>query len=197
MQNKCGEFMDFEKAEKFISKRLNDKRLEHSKRVAKLAVFLAEKHRVSKTKAYIAGLFHDLAKNLEKERVFKILDKIGNQEKILRENYKLAHGEIAAYLLKTDFKLYDEDVLNAIRYHTYGRKNMCKLEKIIYIADATEPLHDYKNIDRIRKLSITDLDRAVYEYAVINTSSLLKKAVLIHTNAIDLINDFVFKEKNN
>ena len=32
----------------------------------------------------------------------------------------------------------DDEIVNAIKYHTTGKENMTILEKIIYLADATE-----------------------------------------------------------
>ena len=43
--------------------------------------------------------------------------------------------EAGAIVAKDEYGIEDEDILNAIRFHTVGRPNMSLLEKIIYIAD--------------------------------------------------------------
>ena len=54
----------------------------------------------------------------------------------------------------------DEDVLNAVRYHTTGRKGMSRLEKILYLADAIEPGRDYPQVGALREAAEEDLDKA-------------------------------------
>ena len=57
----------------------------------------------------------------------------------------------------------NEDVLNAIRYHTTGRAGMSLLEKIIYIADYIEPMR-FKSPDlpEIRTAAFRDLNECMY-----------------------------------
>ena len=49
--------------------------------------------------------------------------------------------------------LQDEDILNAIRYHTTGRAEMSKLEKIIYIADMIEPNRKFDGVEALREIA--------------------------------------------
>ena len=58
------------------------------------------------------------------------------------------------------FGIDDEDILNAIAYHTTGRAGMSTLEKIIFLADAIEPGRHYLGVEEIRKVAETDLDGA-------------------------------------
>ena len=55
----------------------------------------------------------------------------------------------------------DEEVLNAIRWHTTGRENMSKLEKIIYIADMIEPSRSFDGVEEIREATLKALDNGV------------------------------------
>ncbi|MPN28243.1 hypothetical protein SDC9_175684 [bioreactor metagenome] len=54
----------------------------------------------------------------------------------------------------------DNDILNAVSYHTTGRSNMSQLEKIIYLADAIEPNREYPGVDELRKAAFVNLDEA-------------------------------------
>ena len=56
----------------------------------------------------------------------------------------------------------DEDVLNAVRYHTSGRPNMSDLEKLIFLADMLEPGRDFKGIEKLRKTLASDLNECMY-----------------------------------
>ncbi|MBO4991447.1 MAG: bis(5'-nucleosyl)-tetraphosphatase (symmetrical) YqeK, partial [Firmicutes bacterium] len=54
----------------------------------------------------------------------------------------------------------DEDMLNAVRFHTTGRKGMSLLEKIIFLADAIEPNRSYPGVNDLRAMSEQNLDKA-------------------------------------
>ena len=78
------------------------------------------------------------------------------------DNANLSHGKIAAIMIQRDFDISDEDIINAVSYHTTGRPNMSLLEKIIYIADAVEPNRNYPGVDELRRVVKEDLDKAIY-----------------------------------
>ena len=59
--------------------------------------------------------------------------------------------------------VHDPEVLGAIRWHTTGRANMTRLEKIVYLADMIEPNRKpYPGLKALRKLCMTDLDQAMH-----------------------------------
>jgi ribosome silencing factor RsfS/YbeB/iojap len=78
---------------------------------------------------------------------------------------QLAHSKLAAAIIKDRFGVDDEDIINAISFHTTGREGMSLLEKIIYVADATEPNRTYKDAKRLNALAFKNLDQACFEVA--------------------------------
>ena len=57
----------------------------------------------------------------------------------------------------------DEDILDAIRYHTTGNVDMTLLQKITYLADYIEPWRNKAtNLPAIREAAFQDLDKALY-----------------------------------
>ena len=62
------------------------------------------------------------------------------------------HQFAGAYVAEKHFGIEDEDVLNAIRYHTSGRPNMSELEKLIFLADMLEEERSYEGVELLRKL---------------------------------------------
>ncbi|HUM56656.1 MAG TPA: bis(5'-nucleosyl)-tetraphosphatase (symmetrical) YqeK, partial [Bacillota bacterium] len=90
------------------------------------------------------------------------------------QNPDLSHSKIAAFLMEKELDIRDEDVLNAVKYHTTGRANMSKLEKVIFLADSIEPGRDYPGIEKIRELSNKDLDAACLS-AIENTIEYLHR----------------------
>ena len=128
----------------YIEKHLKPSRLEHTMQVTKLAKEMAKRFGADVNKAEIAALLHDMAK-------YEIRPGV---------NMDFAHSKIGAEMSRDIFGIEDEDILNAIAYHTTGRAGMSTLEKIIFLADAIEPGRNYPGVDEIRRAAETDLDGA-------------------------------------
>lgn len=149
----------------YVQARLSPKRYQHTKGVVKMALKLAQKHDVNSDKVFIAALFHDVAKELSLDE-----QKLQCEELDIRldefelEHRDLAHGKIGAALLERDWNIHDQEILNSIAYHTVGRENMTDMEKIVYIADMIElGRKPYPAMEKIRRLAVVDLDKAMYE----------------------------------
>ena len=77
--------------------------------------------------------------------------------------------------MKDILKIDDDDILNAVSFHTTGRPAMSQIEKIIYISDAIEiNRKPYPNLEKIRELALTDLDKAC-EMSLKNTINFLNE----------------------
>lgn len=109
-------------------------------------------------KAFIAGLYHDCAKGIEDELLQKY--NIG----LFAEFKSTAHAPLGALLARDMFSIDDNDVLDAICWHCTGKELMSVLDKIIFLADAIEPLRNYPNVEHIRKCSKISLDAGVLAY---------------------------------
>ena len=142
-------------------------RMEHSIRVANLAASRALKLKISERQAITAALFHDCGKNLTSDSPylegFVLPNTWGEVPKSVWHQYA------GAYVAEKHFGITDEDVLNAIRYHTSGRPNMSELEKLIFLADMLEEERCYEGVDMLRRLfwqggDLDDcLETALYE----------------------------------
>ena len=89
----------------------------------------------------------------------------------------LLHGKVGAYIARTKFGIHDEEILQAIPWHTTGRPNMSLLEKIIFIADYIEPSRNpIPELDEIRQLAFIDIDKAM-EKILCNTLKFLESKV--------------------
>lgn len=132
-------------------------RLLHSIIVAQISKSLAIIHSVDKDEAFIAGLFHDYAK-YESNNFFK--NNIEENEfDEYSENDDAYHGIAAANYLNNRLKLTNESYL-AIRNHVFGRKEMTKLEKIVFISDSVY-LNGKNNSRNIYKVATKCLDEAI------------------------------------
>ena len=156
--------IDIYKLQNKMKKALEPKRYEHTLGVAYTAANLAFVYGYDEKKALVAGLLHDSAKCLTHQKRISVCKK--NQIEIStveKQNPVLLHAKVGAFYAKEKYGVRDTDILNAILYHTTGRPNMSLLDKIIYVADFTEP-HRKKlpNLDEIRKKAFEDIDLAIY-----------------------------------
>lgn len=139
----------------FLKSRLNEQRLKHVGGVAYLAEKYAKKIGESADKAHIAGLLHDVAKNMQiseyPDFAFPntIVDEVPRQ---------VVHQFLGAYVAEKVLGISDLEVLDAIRWHTTGRPNMSKLEKIVFIADLLEPSRNYAEVDLLRRACEKDFE---------------------------------------
>lgn len=151
----------------FIKNKLNqmlpEGRVNHSLNVANCAVKLSKIYNCDEEKAYLAGIVHDCAKYLSHEKVEDYINKyeiyLDNLEE---DNLALSHSVIGSFIAKYEFNIEDDDIINAVKYHTTGRENMSLLEKIIYMADLIEEGRNYPNVDLLRELAYSGkLDQAL------------------------------------
>lgn len=143
----------------YIKKNFSEKRRIHTEGVRVTAIHLAKKYGADVKKAETAALFHDMFRGLSEDILNYYVKNLGLPDKYLN-NRNLAHGKIAAKIMEKDYGITDEDTLNAVSFHTTGRAGMSLLEKVIYIADATEPNRSYPGVNELRRLAEDDLDKA-------------------------------------
>lgn len=148
----------------YLKKNIKKKRYHHILRVADTAEKLAIVHDIPADKVYTAALLHDCAKGNEESLLKDYKNIIVNEWVSLEEELKeksLIHGPLAGIIARDVFGIEEKDILNAVIYHTTGRENMTKLEKIVFLADKLEPKRDYPGVDKIRETAQIDLEKAV------------------------------------
>ena len=154
---------DVRKLTKAMEETLSGKRFQHTLGVAYTAAAMAMKYDVDVKKALIAGLLHDCAKCMSDEKLLKLSEKENIEvTDVERRNPYLLHAKVGAMLASKEYDIDDEEILDAITYHTTGRPGMTDLDKIVFVADYIEPGRDKApNLAKVRKLAFEDLDGAV------------------------------------
>lgn len=147
-----------------VKKKLPFKRFCHTMGVASTAANLAICHGSDMEQAFLAGLFHDIAKCYDDKELLEKADKIGLEISTSeREAPYLLHGKVGAWQTVRKYGIDDEEIADAIRYHTTGRPDMSLLGKIIFTADYIEPMRTIiPGLTDIRKMAFKDIDEAVY-----------------------------------
>ena len=166
-----------------LEKELSPYRFTHSVETAKVARNLALIYGADPCLAEFAGLCHDIAKELPKHRCKALMKayKVALDPSVLKTP-NLAHGEIGAGILRETFSIDEPEVLEAIKWHTYGAESMSLLCKIVYVADIIEPTRDFEGVDHIRHLAATSLEAAMLYYVELSDRYLSEKNKLAHGN---------------
>ena len=169
--------MDILSLQQEMSKILKPKRYLHVLGVEFTCASLAMRYHADLKKAQIAGLLHDCAKYLSDEMQLKECSTYQlNISEIEQRIPALIHSKLGAYYARNRYGIEDEEILNAIVYHTTGRPNMTLLEKIVYTADYIEPSRStmkMRGLTEIRAKAFEDIDEAI---------------VMIASNTIDYVN---------
>lgn len=161
-----------------LKKRLPDKRASHCIFVAEFLGSFAEKAGVDHDLGVTAGLLHDLCRNLSNEdmvqraREYDIpIDDIASERPVL------LHGPVAAEEARRELDVDDEEIYEAIYWHTTGRPGLCRLGQALYVADFSEPTRSYPEAARAREILRADgFDAALHFVATCKSNMAAKKA---------------------
>lgn len=179
--------MDYESVKYVISKRLSEKRYKHSLGVAEIAEKLARKYGEDEKTARMAGILHDVTKELSEKEQAELIKKYKIKlDDVEKNEPKLHHAITAPVYLKNCIRLPD-NVVNAIRYHTTGRANMSLLEKIIYLADYIEPSRNFEGVEELRELAFNDINEALRRALEMSVEEVKRNGKTVHKNTIEAI----------
>jgi nicotinate-nucleotide adenylyltransferase len=173
-----------------LDEKLNAKRYTHSLNVADTARELAEHYGYEDTeKAYVTGLLHDICKNDSEQSQLEMVRKSSRSvNSIDLITPPLYHAIAGAWYVENKLGIRDDEMLDAIRYHTEGRANMTLLDKIIFTADIVSADRDFEDVEYYRELAKKDLDKTVLEYLNFSIMDLLKKNICLSTHSVNAYN---------
>ena len=184
--------MSITEYKKIIKYMMSEDRYNHCVNVSKEAVKLAKRYDGDEEKAAVAGILHDITKEMPKEEQLQIMhDSDIILDDIQKNAPKLWHGISGSVYIKKHFGIEDEDILNAICYHTTGRAGMSLLEKIIFVADFTSEERTYKGVATMRKKSRKSLEDAMLYGFKFTFSDLSSRELAIHPDELACYNEIV------
>lgn len=153
--------MNLENLREATRKQMPEKRWKHTLGVVSTAIKLAERFGGDPFKAELAALLHDYSKAWPIDRMEVIIREQHLPEELLHFDKELWHSHVGAWAVRSEHQITDEEVLDAIRYHTSGRIKMSQLDKIVCLADYIEPGRDYPAVSKIRKLAKDSMEEAL------------------------------------
>lgn len=176
-----------------VQMQMSEQRFVHVLGVEQMAVALAKKYGADPSKASIAALCHDYAKERsDDDFIFEIKRKYLNPE-LLKWNNAIWHGIVGAEFVHDELGVDDEEILQAVRVHTTGSRAMSLLDKVLFVADYVEKNRRFPGVEEARELAITDLDAAVRYELTHTLQFLISKGQAIYPKMIETYNYYVAK----
>ncbi len=174
--------------ENTLQSRLSPHRFAHSLGVMKEAEVLAKIHGASVKKARIAGLLHDMTKEVPKEEHFRLFEKYHLPlDENLKTNKNLWHAWSASAAVQEEFSLTDPEIVGAIRYHTTGKADMTVLEQVLYMADLTDETRTYEDVEFYRALAHDHLEKACLLALEWCRDDVMRRGFEVHTDMLEAI----------
>ena len=190
--------MTIEEMRILLQQSLKPKRYEHSVRVYRTALKMAEQYHADAEKVAVAALIHDCGRQISKEASAAKAKELGIPVDPVEEAQPiLLHAKLGVYyaIHKYGVSPDDREVLDAIRYHSTGTADMTQTAKIVFLADLIEPGRDFEGVEAIREASFEDLDRGMLLSYDNTIRYLLEDGLLIHPDAVAGYNQLAAENK--
>ena len=167
---------------------------DHVQRARRVAGELARRHGVDEARADLGAAGHDIARAVKGEVLLEEAKRYGIRvHPVERHSPILLHGRIAALWLEREDGVTDTEVLQAVRWHTTGRKDMGQVAKVVFLADKLDPhkVERYAHLAEVEALAHKSLDRAILEYVNSEMDYLLRRGYPIHPATLGLRNQLL------
>jgi len=190
------ESLTLKAARQFVEPRVSEKRFRHIEGVAKFAKQLAQVSAVDPFLAELSGWLHDACKHVKDKELVAMADRFGMQlHPIDREQGRLIHGPVAAYVLKEELGLTNTSVLDAISEHTLGAVPMSDLSKVTFLADCLEEsrpeIYRQPILNALDMKGDVNLNKAMLIALDLGLQMLIADKAVIHPRTVECRNYFL------
>ncbi len=179
---------------------MEEKRFLHAERTAQMSREITMAHNIDDdicNKIEIASMLHDIARDMPEELLLsKAYKKDLNINKYELEKPVLLHGKVGAEIVKSKLAIFDEDILNAIRYHTSGRVGMSIVERVVMISDVIEIGRKFRGVEELRGMAmenLNDIFKRIIENKIVY---FVQCGLFVLPKTYELWNHILLKEAN-
>jgi predicted HD superfamily hydrolase involved in NAD metabolism len=161
--------------------------LAHARRTAALARELALVHGVDPSRAEFAALVHDIADRYSDIELLTLAERYGIPVGLTEARVpKLLHAPVGSEILRRDYGVTDDEILDAVRDHIGGGPQMSTLSKVLFVADKLEPErdHHYHGLDPVRTLARASLDQAMLKLYAWRVNELIDEGRPVHERLV-------------
>lgn len=174
-----------------VKEQMPAKRWNHTLGVMETAEKLALLYGADVNKAVIAATLHDMCKHWPIDQQEEAIRESGEWLDVLDYDKQLWHAHAGAYVAARDCEVADEEILNAIRFHTSGREQMTLLDKVVCLADYIEPGRDFPGVVEMRQLAEKSLEEALVAGFDGTIKFLIERGQIIYPLTVLTRNDLV------
>ena len=158
---------------------------------------LAKRFGVDAAKVDLAVAAHDLARAMRPDDLLGEAGRLGLDVHPVEERHPvLLHGAVAAHWLAHEIGLTDPEVLEAVRWHTTGRRGMGEVAKVVFLADKLDPVkvehHAY--LEGVASALEIGLDDAILRLLDQEIAYFLEEGMLVHPDCVELRNELIVRK---
>ena len=106
----------------------------------------------------------------------------------------LLHGPVGAERLRANLGVNDNEILEAVYWHTTALATMGSIAKVVFLADKMDlsKASRYPHIGHVRELASDDLDEAIVEFLKGDLIRLLSEGKMAHLSSIEALNGLLY-----
>ncbi len=135
----------------------------HMQSAAEFMRSCADLFGVSEHDAGVAGLYHDIARDLPLSRIRELSKLRGHTPDTCEEKTPLLlHTYASAFIMEQEGITESKDVLDAVERHAVAGREMSPLARLLYVADLAEPRRRFPEAAEIRKAALKDPMKAYF-----------------------------------
>lgn len=154
-----------------LKDKVTSKRLRHSEGVLQYSQKLCRMHGYDEGPCAVAAIAHDLFRDMPKDDLLALARKYELPlMEIEKKNPILLHGKISACYLEEHYGGIEEieSIKEAVSFHIGGYPFNSYVGYITFISDGIETGRKFKGVEKLRELSLKNLERC-YEEVLRNT----------------------------
>ncbi len=158
---------------------------------------LAGRFGVDAVKVDLGVAAHDLARAMKPDDLLWEAGRLGlDVHPVEKRHPVLLHGPVAAYWLEHEDGLSDPEVLEAVRWHTTGRRGMGEVTKVVFLADKLDPvkIEHHAYLEGVVTALENGLDDAILRLLDQELAYFLKEGLLVHPASIELRNELIMRK---
>jgi predicted HD superfamily hydrolase involved in NAD metabolism len=183
-------------ARRHAEEKLNGGLLEHSLACAESAQKLARRFGADVEKTLAASYLHDVAKVFSTEKQAAMAREMGMSDAEIDScPPPVLHGLVGALIARKELGIDDAEVLQAIEAHSTGCAGMCKVAKIVFIADYIELTRSFPGASELRSHGNATLDELTRAILRRKLRHLMDEGKIIDGRAIALWNDLAMESQ--
>ena len=167
---------------------------EHIGRVQCVALELARHHGLDEETVMLGALAHDVARAMSGDQLLIKAGELGIPVHPVEAKVPiLLHGPVAAESLRRSDGLQDQDVYEAVYWHSTAHVDLRPAAKVVFLADKLDPQKAprYPYQPELKELSLVDLDRAIASFLDHELIALLQRGSLVHPVSVEARNQIV------